>query len=630
MFWLRSIKVKIAGFLSSKKKKTKQIENNKLQKNYILCGNANTGKSTVFNALAHANAHIGNWLGVTVDVETKTCIRNDAIYNYFDLPGTASLEATSIDEQNAVNFLKEHKDFLVVNVCDLNNLRRNLYLTLELLEQGFKVTLLLNFKKSFFKLGGKVNLEKLSKELGIPIVLFNGKKTQLIEGNSVHMHSFSCAHDRHKKIDEILKNCDYVTPHKAYGTNKLDKFLLNKFFAIPCFFLTMAVIFFLTFVLVSKLFEVPLGYVFSWLDKGSANGFYQLVIFESLKIILNFLPQIITILLCINILENSGYISRLAFTFEDIFEKFGLNGKSIFPILMSLGCASIATPFSKGIADKNIRLKTASILSLFPCSAKLPIIVLFLSTLTKTYLAFYISLIYAACIIIALAFCLLLNRKYKSEPSNLILEFPALRFVSFKQVLKNIFDSLKSLISRILFVIVVVNVILFCLTKLNLITFLTIIPFALLSIFGFNLEAVSALVSGIVGKELIATGLSNVVLTQIFTPAALILFLIFALFYTPCFSTTGLLVEQFGAKQTFKILGFQFAFSYVLTCLVALILMPKQFVSFLIAITVVASIFVLIKLISLLKLNKMSKNGTLKLCNQNSCKKCNHNSCNNR
>ncbi len=615
--------MKITGFLTHRKaNKVKEKIKNLPQKNYIFCGNANTGKSTVFNAIAKANAHIGNWLGVTVDVESKTQIKNGTSYNYFDLPGTASFSPNSQDEINAIDFLNAHNDYTVINVCDLNNLRRNLYLTLELLERGFKVTLLLNFSKQFYKKGGKVDLDKLSRELGIPVIVFNGKKTVLREGNSVHMATCTDAYERHKCVQNILEKCDYKTPHKAYGTCKLDKILLNKAFAIPFFFVTMAIIFFLTFVLVPKIFEIPLNALFELLEKVSSSAFYQQVICECLKVILNFLPQIVTILLCINVLENSGYISRLAFTFEDVFEKVGLSGKSIFPILMSLGCATVATPFCKGIADKNTQLKTAGILSMFPCSAKLPIIVLFLSTIKNSLLTFYIALTYAGCIAIALLFCVLLNRKYKSEPSNLILEFPALRMVSFKQVLKNIWESLKSLFDRILFVILVVNIIIFCLDKLNLITYLTIIPLLLLSIFGFGTESVSALISGIAGKELIATSFANVVLTQIFTPQSMLLFLIFALFYTPCFSTTGLLIEQFGFKKTSVLLTYQFAFSYVLTCLIALIIMPSHFVRFLIAISVVASIFAIAKLISLLKANKAVKSGEISKCNKKMCAKC--------
>jgi len=617
------LKVKVTGFTINKKNKS---DKNLKQKNFIFCGNANTGKSTVFNSIAGANAHVGNWLGVTVNVESKRKIKNGIQTNYFDLPGTASLVPTSDDEQNAVNFLKENSSFTVINVCDLNNLKRNLYLTLELLENGYKVCLLLNFKKSFYKSKGKINLEKLSKILNIPVILFNGKKTELVEGNAVHMSRCADAYARHKRVEQILQECDYVTPHFSYGTNKIDKFLLNKFFAVPCFFATMVLIFLLTFVIVPKIFDVPLNMLFNLLEKVSSWSFYRDVILESLKVILTFVPQIVTILLCINILENSGYISRLAFTFEDVFEKFGLNGKSIFPILMSLGCATVATPFTKGISDKNTQFKTASILSLFPCSAKLPILVLLLSTITSGFTAFYICLAYIFCIVIALIFALILNRKYKSEPSNLILEFPSLKIVSFKQILKNICESLKSLTSRILFVIFVVNIILFCLNKFNVISILTIIPLMLLSIFGFGGDAVTALVSGIVGKELIATGLTGINLTSVFTTQTILLFLIFAMFYTPCFSTTGLLVEQFGIKKISKLLVLQFVFAYILTCLFGLILMPRNFLKFVIALSIVISIYLIIKVLLGILTKKISYKNK---CNKKLCSKCKQNCCKN-
>ena len=148
-----------------------------MHKNIILVGNPNTGKTTLFNSLTNSFERVSNWHGVTVGVKQKTTMIGDIKINVTDLPGIYSLQGYSNEEKIAIKYLNEHKDDLIINICDANNIKRNLLLTAELINQGFNVVVALNM----FQENKKCKYDKLSQELGVEIIEIDARNIRLLD-----------------------------------------------------------------------------------------------------------------------------------------------------------------------------------------------------------------------------------------------------------------------------------------------------------------------------------------------------------------------------------------------------------------------------------------------------------------
>lgn len=227
----------------------------------LLVGNPNSGKTTLFNSLAKANEHVGNWHGVTVENKSKVFDCDGQEFVLVDTPGLYSLEPLSFEEKVAAETILSVEEKKIINLCDQNNLQRNLYLTLCLIEKGCDVVVTINEidKRPIFK----VDFEKLSKTLGVPVVGINAekkvgidklkktlrlssKKTKLPYLDKLGKGMKEDASLRYEFIDQILKEC-VVRSKAVYGKSKADNILLNKWLAFPVFLIILSAIFYLTF-----------------------------------------------------------------------------------------------------------------------------------------------------------------------------------------------------------------------------------------------------------------------------------------------------------------------------------------------------------------------------------------------
>lgn len=653
-----------------------------------LVGNPNTGKTTLFNSITNLNEHVGNWHGVTVAEKEATITFNNTQYSIIDLPGTYSLNSFSYEEEITSSYLKNN-ELLLLNVVDGNNLNRNLFLTLELLVNGYKPILIINMANELNKNGIKINAKKLEQSLGIKVYLIDAKVKKDVKdlfykiiNNSVENETSKCVQNlikqekiynvnsnknydevvanRYNLVNEIYKNCVEKNNKKIYGFSKLDKVLLNKYLCLPIFLLIIATVFYITFMGVGKVLSEGLNnalnnFVFNPLinliNSLTVNQFVINLLTEgvigSTISILSFLPQIILLFMCLNILESSGYMSRLAFSLEDIFSKVGLSGKVVFALLMGFGCSTTASLTSRTMEDKNSKIKTAMLTPYISCSAKLPLYIVVCGAYFKQYSFLIIFLLYLLGILVSILVSYILEKTIlPSKTSSFILEFPALRKPNLVQLLKLAIIDAKNFLVRVGTVILTFSCIIWiaqnCTISLKYIendsakSILQVIGEKLSFLFkplGFGFfGAVSALICGIVAKEIIVSSLkiinnvnenlsdselsqslTNIQSAIYFNPASSLSFLVFSSMYLPCVSSIGALKKEIGCKWTI----FACLLEFVITYIISFIVYKVSLVYFECGIfSCLCSIFAfLIFLISLIFVIKFIKN-------KNKCKYC--------
>ena len=363
----------------------------------LLIGNPNTGKTTLFNKITKSNEHVGNWHGVTIEEKSRCFNYKGSMHTLVDLPGIYSLNYLSYEEKVAIDYINNHKDNKIINICDINNLERNLFLTLCLLEEGFDVVLALN--QTLKRKNCIVDEKKLASSLGIDIVLINAKSGHGIDKLLdkalecrcrkkilAKKDMFEDAQEKYKKIEQIIKEC-CIKNNEVYGKSKLDNVFLHKFFAPLIFLGIMGGIFYLTFFLVGPwlskallwFLENTFGFCLNkvFLMCFGETSWLTIMMNEALiggiGTILSFLPQIVLLFFFLSVLEDSGYLARVAFVFDDLLSKVGLSGKSIYTLLLGFGCSASAIMTARNMDDKNAKLKTVLVTPFLSCSARLPI-----------------------------------------------------------------------------------------------------------------------------------------------------------------------------------------------------------------------------------------------------------------
>lgn len=690
--------------------------------NVALVGNPNTGKTTLFNSLTYSNEHVGNWHGVTVEEKAKKYKFKNQEINLVDLPGVYSLSPLSYEEGVTQKYLIENKCDLIVNICDASNLRRNLYLTLSLLELGTPILLVINQidKRPICK----IDFEMLEKSLGCKVVYLNAqdkkscqkvneeilklshiphKKTRLsylstinideakpylknvdnkdffalklleddeyvkekLDAKKIFNRVDEVAESRYHFIDELTQRC-CTQNQRVYGQSIADKVLLNRFLAFPIFLLIIFVAFYLTFFsvgawlsdglnfLLNKLIGLPLtNLLISVFGESSwIVSLFKVAILGGVGSVLSFLPQVALLFLFLSILEDSGYLSRVAFVFEDILGKVGLSGKCVYTLLMGFGCSTSAVLTARNMEDKNSKIKTALLTPYMSCSAKFPIYSVLGGAFFGASNIFVIAGLYLLGVAVAIIISLIFEKTIlKSKQQSFILEFPPYRMMSFKRTLSLLWQNIKLFLSRVASLIVAMNVIVWVLSNFSF-TFNYVIANggeSMLETFGKILSPifaplgfgswglVSALIAGLIAKEVIVSSIAlfngveemsiqnSIMLTTsavYFANGATVLsYLTFCLLYFPCLATISVLLKEIGKKWTFIGIAIEFAVAYLVSFIVyRLALAVTQFgwvavIMFLLAIAIIA--------ISIVFVTKRVK--TKKTCGR--CDNCEH-SCN--
>lgn len=262
------------------------------------------------------------------------------------------------------------------------------------------------------------------------------------------------ANQRYEYIVDIKEKSVVTEPKKVTITDKLDKVFLNKFAAIPIFAFIMFCIYYLSVGVVGSwtvdLVDGTIGTISEWfggvLEGWNASGWVISLVCDGIiagvGAVLNFIPQLIILFICISILETTGYMSRIAFFLDRVFRKFGLSGKSLIPFIVGSGCSVPGIMSARTVEDDDERRITIMCTPFIPCSAKLPIIALFAGAFfPKNSGLITVSLYFLAIIIILVSSLIMKKFFFKGNPSSFISELPEYRLPSFKYVFRDVFDK---------------------------------------------------------------------------------------------------------------------------------------------------------------------------------------------
>jgi len=454
-----------------------------------LFGNPNTGKSSLFNMLTGLNQHVGNFPGVTVEKKYGVIKRSEKTFTIIDFPGIYSLYPTSQDEQVVYDVLKvpNHLDFpdMACVVLDSSNLSRNLLLLTQLYDLKIPIVAILNMWDLVEKRGLSIDLSNLEKTFpGVTFVQTNARvglgKERILEAlektietsnYSPVFHSFELAKIEDKKsqeneiktrygwINEKLPHFLKSKPGVEERTKKIDKILTHPVIG----YLIFLSILFTVFQFIFSFAVIPMDFIdlkFSQLSEwvgttmqsGLLNDLVSQGIIPGIGGVVVFIPQIALLFFFLSILEETGYLARVVFLMDRLMRPFGLNGKSVVPLMSSVACAIPGVMATRTIADWKERLITILVAPLMSCTPRLPVFTLLISlTIPNEDIAGIFNLqgivlmgLYLLGIVSALLVAIVLNKLIKIKSSGyLLLELPSYKSPRWKNVIINVWEKVK-------------------------------------------------------------------------------------------------------------------------------------------------------------------------------------------
>ena len=610
-----------------------------------LAGNPNSGKTTMFNALTGKNEKVGNWAGVTVDKKEhqikKTFAENENIIAV-DLPGAYSMSPFTNEESVTSSYVKQENPDAIINIVDATNLSRSLFFTTQLLELGIPVVVALNKSDINEKKETKIDINLLSEKLNCPVINTVSKTTEglkdvvqkaisLIGKNQVAPYSQNEIDltDKNAVVEEDKKRFAFVneivaqvesrkvfTKDKNFG-DKIDEILTNKWLGIPIFALVMFLVFQISQVWIgTPLADLLVAYLEtfqSWVATffEDANPLLSALLVDGVIggviAVVGFLPLVMVMYFLIALLEDCGYMSRVAVVLDPIFKKVGLSGKSVIPFVITVGCAVPGIMASRTIKNERERRATAMLAPFMPCGAKIPVIALFAGAFFNS--AGWVSTVMYLCGIILIFLCALLVNAicgWKAKKSFFIIELPEYKIPSFLGAFKSMCARGWSYIVKAATIILLCNTIVqimqtftwsFTVAEIADTSILASIarPFAylLVPIIGvLSWQMAAASVTGFIAKENVVgtlavcfVGLENLIDTEelalmegagtevatvfAITKVAALAYLMFNLYTPPCFAAIGAMnAEMKSAKWLWGGIGLQFAVGYSISYLV--------------------------------------------------------------
>jgi len=524
-----------------------------------LTGNPNVGKSTIFNELTGARQKIGNWPGVTVDKKVGYTRHNDRAISIVDLPGTYSINARSPEEKIVIDYLLNNKLDLVVDVVDSSNLERNLFLTVQLLEQGIPVLIDLNMKDDAERRGIKVDCRKMEDAFGMPVVESIGRsskstkklldvftstvmdnyepsdrvkahiaKVQEIKASSKSddQKNEEIIEARYALIDTVMSEAVTVKSVGSDMSEKMDKFLANGILALPIFLAIMYAVFNITFEWIGQPIADALDAAINedFLDfakesleaAGVADWMVSLVcdgVIAGVGAVLTFVPLIFVLFFCLSFLDGTGYMARIAFIMDPIMRRCGLTGKGVMPLMMGFGCGVPAVMGARALDSEKDRMVSIMVTPFLTCGAKLPIMALFAAMFFPDNAANIVFSMYIIGVVMAIVAAKLLGSTvFKDGGSTFLLELPPYRMPDMKTVLLETWDKGKGYLVKAGTIIFAASVLLWVLSNYNfegpceinesILATLGNWMSTLFVFHGFDTwEAGAALISGIMAKE---------------------------------------------------------------------------------------------------------------------------------
>lgn len=655
---------------------------------FALVGNQNCGKTTLFNQLTGSNQHVGNFPGVTVDRKDGVIKGNDNTL-ITDLPGIYSMSPYSSEELVSRDFVLNEKPKAIINIVDATNIERNLYLTMQLLEMHMPMVVALNMMDELRGNGGSVDINRMEKMLGVPVIPISAAKNEGIDelvshamhiayyqetpevddfcdekdnGGAVHRCIHATIHliedhakradipvrfaaskaiendqqiiDRLQLDENEIETLEHITKQmeKERGldrsaamadmrfafiekvcqecvtkpreskehlrSQKIDQWLTGKYTAIPIFIAVMATVFFLTFNVIGAwlqgLLEMGIGALADFTDKALTAGnvnetIHELIIggiFEGVGGVLSFLPIIVTMFFFLSILEDSGYIARVAFFMDKLLRKIGLSGRSIVPLLIGFGCTVPAVMSTRTLPSDRDRKMTILLTPFMSCTAKLPIYTFFVAAFFPEKGWLVITGLYFLGIVLGVLAALCFKKfHFKGEAVPFVMELPNYRFPSARNVIQLLWEKAKDFLQRAFTVIFLATVIVWVLQSfdlhLNLVSdqkdsILATISGFLVPIFkpvGLgDWRICTSLISGFMAKESVVSVLEVLFGTTGVTAAMSTLtaacLLVFSLLYTPCVAAIASIKREMGGKWAICVVLWQCVVAWICALIV--------------------------------------------------------------
>jgi len=552
-------------------------------KKIFLAGNPNVGKSVVFSRLTGVQVISSNYAGTTIEISRGFLRLGGEDIEVVDLPGAYSLDPSSKSEEVAVALLKEHHkdEFIVINIVDSTNLERNLYLTLQLIEQGLPVLVALNMCDEAKHRGVSIDTEKLSHLLGVGVVptcavTGLGIKNLLEKINDVKLLSRPQVSHRQRwqEIGVIVEEAQLLS-HRHHTLRELledasvrpfSGFFIALAVALACF----TIVRFIGETLIAKVSDpVFFNFYQPLLNKlsvflGPESFIHHLLIGDLINGAIDFrqslgllttapyielamvLPYIISFYFVLGLLEDIGILPRLAMLMDSILHRIGLHGFAIIPVLLGLGCNIPGILATRNLESKRERFIASTLISIgVPCVALQAMIV----GLLGHYSGFYVAGVYLALFAIWLVLGMILNHFMKGYSPELLIEIPPFRLPSLQTLSQKLFLRIKGFLVEaapvVLLGVLLVNILLY----FKLFDFFTgIFAPVVHGLFGLPKEAVVALAMGFFRKD-VAVGM----LMPLAMPVKQIFIAVVLLAVSfPCVATFFVFFKELGLKALLK------------------------------------------------------------------------------
>jgi len=539
---------------------------------FALIGQPNCGKSTLFNQVAGYKAETGNFSGTTVTFTESKVRLSGKVIDLVDLPGTFTLRGTNPAEAEVSKYLNSHEVDAIINVVDATHLTQGLELTLELLSVDRPLVVAMNMMDEASRLGLNINGPALMSRLGVPVMPLVASRGHGIK--SLFLKTLQSAQAAVPPRDQSLLAQDALQRHQLAGDiantivsqglrrvswrDQLDDILLHPVWG----FLALVVILFIFFQIVysfGKLIEAPVLAIFNAISSKLASFFGTSSLLGELTVgliqgvaggIAIVLPYLIPFLFGLSILEDIGYLPRIAFLMDGLMHRLGLHGKAIVPFILGYGCNVPAVMSTRILEERKDRIIASTLAVLVPCAARLSVVF--------GLVAFYLGPSWALGVYLFNIFVIaltgrVLTKLLPEDTPGLIMEMPPYRIPTLKNVVNKTWYRVREFIVEAWPLLIIGSLLLAVLAYYQLSSYIDALVRPFTWLLGLPAETGVPLIFGIFRKELSlimlrqALGVND--FSQALTYLQMLVFTVFVVFYVPCLATLSTLRRELGWRS---------------------------------------------------------------------------------